>query len=116
MTTRRLGFVLLALAAAGCSSTTAFEGEALTFATSTHPELGGPCELAMRRCSRCHPFERVAHAHIREPRQWRDYVHRMRLMPSSGIPPQEETPIAQCLVFRTSGQPGLDELALEERR
>ncbi len=74
------------------------------------------CALAGRRCSRCHSIERVERAQIFEPARWRDYVHRMRLMPSSGIPPQEEPPIVQCLVFRTRGQAGLDELASEELR
>lgn len=69
------------------------------------------CAVAGRRCSRCHSIERVEHARIREPDEWRDYVHRMRLMPSSGIPPQEEAVIVECLVFRTSGQRGLDILA-----
>ena len=74
------------------------------------------CALAGRRCSRCHSIERVERAQIFEPARWRDYVHRMRLMPSSGIPPQEESPIVQCLVFRTRGQAGLDELAGRELR
>lgn len=76
--------------------------------------IADACTLAGRRCSRCHAIERVERAQIFEPSRWRDYVHRMRLMPSSGIPPQEETPIVQCLVFRARGQAGLDELARQE--
>ncbi len=79
------------------------------------PALRHDCELAERRCARCHSIERVERAQIVVPRQWRDYVHRMRLMPGSNVPPDEERPITRCLVFRTSGQPGLDELAAEDR-
>jgi hypothetical protein len=65
-------------------------------------EIRAACEIAGRRCSPCHSIERVERARL-EPAQWTDYVHRMRLMPSSGIPPQEESAIVQCLVFRTAG-------------
>jgi hypothetical protein len=68
------------------------------------------CELANRRCSRCHTIDRVVRARITEPPQWQSYVHRMRLMPTSGIPPEEEPTIVRCLVFRTSGTAGLRRL------
>lgn len=70
-------------------------------------EITAACALAGRRCSRCHTIDRVEHAHIAQPEAWRNYVHRMRLMPGSGIPPEEELSIVQCLVFRTSGRAGL---------
>ncbi len=74
------------------------------------------CALAGRRCSRCHSIERVERARIDQPTQWRDYVHRMRLMPTSGIPPEDEPVIVQCLVFRSKGQAGLVDLARGDAR
>ena len=77
---------------------------------SAPPAIASACELAGRRCSRCHAIERVERSRLSSATQWRAQVRRMRLMPSSGIPPEEELPIVQCLVFRTAGQAGLDAL------
>ncbi len=74
-------------------------------------EVTSACELANQRCSHCHPIDRVLRAHIVEPEGWQRYVHRMRLMPGSAIPPAEEPIITRCLVFRTSGSAGLARLA-----
>lgn len=107
---RAVMFLLLTLA--GCGPHDGSRPVALTGGAPI--EVSDACALAGRRCVRCHAIERVERAQIFEPARWRDYVHRMRLMPSSGIPPQEESPIVQCLVFRTRGQAGLDELARQE--
>lgn len=61
------------------------------------------CELTGRRCSRCHTIDRIEAAHLRDPDTLRGYVHRMRLMPSSGIPPEEEPVIARCLLYWATG-------------
>ena len=106
--------VLLLLAVVGCGPHDGNRPVALAAGAPT--AMSEACALTGRRCSRCHTIERVERSQISEPARWRDYVHRMRLMPSSGIPPQEEFPIVQCLVFRTRGQAGLDELASQELR
>ena len=59
------------------------------------------CALAEDRCTRCHTIDRILHAHPESPAYWHRYVHRMRLQPQSGILPDEEAPIARCLVYRS---------------
>lgn len=67
------------------------------------PDIQSACELANRRCSRCHSIDRVLRAHISEPVEWANYVHKMRLMPGSDIPPDEEPTLTRCMSFRTGG-------------
>lgn len=67
------------------------------------PALQRACQLADRRCSRCHPIDRVMIAGVREPSDWSDYVRRMRLTPGSGISAREEPVILRCLVTRSFG-------------
>jgi hypothetical protein len=69
------------------------------------------CALAQTRCSRCHSIDRVSEARVASPSHWQAYVHRMRLQPQSGILPIEEPLILRCLVYRSFGSAGLDELA-----
>ncbi|MEO8551399.1 MAG: hypothetical protein ABI678_15580, partial [Kofleriaceae bacterium] len=45
--------------------------------------LRAECELAGRRCSRCHALDRITHSSFTDPFAWQRYVHRMRLMPGS---------------------------------
>jgi len=73
-------------------------------------ELQASCELAQRRCARCHTTGRITQTRVAQPRDWQRYVHRMRLMPGSAIPPTDEAPITRCLVFRAFGTKGLAEL------
>lgn len=61
------------------------------------------CQLADRRCSHCHPIDRVLVAGVREPADWENYVHRMRLTPGSGITAREEPAIVRCLVQHSFG-------------
>jgi hypothetical protein len=82
-------------------------GRPVALASGAPTEITAACSLAGQRCSRCHSIDRVERAHISQPEAWREYVRRMRLMPGSGIPPEEELAIVQCLVFRTSGSAGL---------
>ncbi len=61
------------------------------------------CELTGRRCSRCHTIDRIEAAHVRDPDTLRGYVNRMRRMPGSGIPPEEEPVITRCLQYWATG-------------
>ncbi len=61
------------------------------------------CALAQSRCTHCHSADRIVELHVESPEHWRQYVHRMRLQPQSGIAPDEEDPIARCLVYRSFG-------------
>lgn len=71
------------------------------------------CQLAEKRCSRCHPFDRVLSVTVSEPVGWKTYVHRMRLVPGSGIAPAEERTIVECLVGRSFGSEGIARLDRE---
>jgi hypothetical protein len=68
------------------------------------PALQRACQLADRRCSRCHPIDRVMVVGVRELSDWSDYVRRMRLTPGSGITAREEPVILRCLVQRSFGR------------
>ncbi len=103
----------LVMAVVGCSPR---GNRPVELAAGAPMPMRAACALAGQRCSRCHSIDRVEHARIDQPQQWKDYVHRMRLMPTSGIPPEDEPVIVRCLVFRTSGQAGLDDLARGETR
>ena len=104
----KVGWLALAVAvevaaALGCGD----GGRPVALESGAPNPITAACALAGRRCSRCHTIDRVERAHISQPEAWREYVRRMRLMPGSGIPPEEELAIVQCLVFRTSGRTGL---------
>jgi len=86
------------------------EPSALLLPPESPPSLRAACELAADRCSRCHTVDRILNTRPTEPAEWRRYVRRMRLNPSSRIAASEEPTIVNCLVFRTFGQPGLDQL------
>lgn len=77
--------------------------------------LRDACRLTNDRCTRCHPLDRVLQARLGAP-QWRDYVHRMRLMPGSGIRPAEEAVLVDCLAYRSPRETGLAILAREAGR
>jgi hypothetical protein len=112
MTTRSGVVAMIVIVLGGCVGG---DTDPLRVMATPQPEampadIGADCDLAARRCTRCHTIDRVLNARIGEPDEWRRYVHRMRLMPSSAIAPDEEFPIAKCLVFRTSGHTGLAQL------
>ena len=71
----------------------------LTGAPTPTPDIAQACELATRRCSRCHPIERVMMSRGIGPARWEMYVEQMRLKPSSGISPAEAATIFRCLQF-----------------
>ena len=72
------------------------------------------CAIAERRCSRCHPLDRITNTRVASPAGWQSYARRMRLTPSSGIPLSEEPAIVRCLVFRSFGPSGLQQLEASE--
>lgn len=82
--------------------------------SSAPVEIQNDCALASLRCSRCHSVARITQSRL-EPLAWQRYVHRMRLMPESGIPSSDEEPIVRCLVFRTAGAAGPAHLSQETR-
>ena len=102
-----LAIVVLVACAKSAAPTFSGDGEAAAISEA--------CQLVSRRCSRCHPLDRVLQARVAAP-QWPDYVHRMRLMPGSGIPPAEEQILIQCLSFRSASDSGVSILAREAGR
>ena len=72
------------------------------------------CSVAERRCSRCHPLDRITNTRVAAPSGWQSYVRRMRLTPGSGIPRADEPAIVRCLVFGSFGASGLRQLESTE--
>jgi hypothetical protein len=69
-------------------------------------ELARACRLAEKRCSRCHPLDRVLDARVSDPADWEAYVRRMRQTPGSGIRAGEEPTLVRCLVHHSFGPRG----------
>jgi hypothetical protein len=107
-TDRGVGLALV-VAIAGCGAGEA-PGRVLTAGRSPPPEIADACDLASRRCSRCHPLERLLLAHVATPGNWVWYVDRMRHQPESGITEPEGRVIVRCLVFRSFGPEGISSL------
>ena len=82
--------------------------------TGSIPEAPEPikenCRLAERQCTRCHTVERVYNARVKSAQHWKRYVQRMRLQPGAGISSQAGDKIVKCLVYRSFGAEGLEEL------
>jgi hypothetical protein len=104
-----VGFVWL-LHADGCGAT-APSGVIFTEGRQPPPDITEACDLAARRCSRCHPVDRLLIAHVTRPANWVWYVDRMRHQPESGISDDEGRIIVRCLVFHSFGPQGLGALA-----
>lgn len=79
-------------------------------ATGLTPELRASCDLASRRCSRCHTLDRVVRARMNRPSDWQEQVDKMRRQPASGITPEESKRIVRCLVYYSFGDAGLSVL------
>jgi hypothetical protein len=77
---------------------------------SPPPEIERDCELAGERCTRCHDIDRVLHNAVTEPDSWKRLIERMRRMNGSGISREESPRILRCLVFRSFGPAGLEQL------
>lgn len=71
---------------------------------SPPPEIQDACELATRRCARCHPIERVVVSRGIGAARWEMYIEQMRLKPSSGISPGDAQIIFRCLSFVEQGR------------
>jgi hypothetical protein len=89
--------------AAGCGGTEPRDLSSAARQSGADVSLQKACQLADRRCSHCHPIDRVLVAGVREPADWENYVHRMRLTPGSGINAREEPAIVRCLVTHSFG-------------
>jgi hypothetical protein len=100
--------IALAAGACGAGATT---GLVFTEGRNPPPDIAQACDLAARRCSRCHPLERPLIAHVTRPTNWVWYVDRMRHQPESGITEDEGRTIVRCLVFHSFGSEGLRSLA-----
>lgn len=68
------------------------------------------CTLAVRKCSRCHESERIFAYPAPTPGFWPSLVDRMRRKRGSNISPDTGKQIAECLVVRSFGKPGLESL------
>jgi hypothetical protein len=79
-------------------------GSVLEAGRQPSPEIAEACDLAARRCSRCHPIERLLLARVTSPAHWAYYVERMRHQPESGISEGEGKIIVRCLVFHSFGE------------
>ncbi len=115
MTTRVLGLVMVL----ACASDERRASSSLLLAdpAAAPPHLVTDCRITERRCSRCHPLERITNTRVTSPAGWQSHVRRMRLTTGSGIPATDEPAIVRCLVFRSFGPTGLQQLhALEEYR
>ena len=110
---------LLALGLVGTLSCASDVGRASSSILLPDPDAapGGlrtECSIAERRCSRCHPLDRIVDARVASPAGWQSYVRRMRLTPGSGIPVTDEPAIVRCLVFGSFGPVGLKRLEASE--
>ncbi|HEY4239158.1 MAG TPA: hypothetical protein VGM88_05055 [Kofleriaceae bacterium] len=79
---------------------------------ATPGAISDACHLTSQRCSRCHPIDRVLQAHVKDD-AWPLYVHRMRLMPASGISAADEPLLVTCLAYLSPTESGIAELARE---
>jgi hypothetical protein len=77
--------------------------------------LRDACRLTNQRCTRCHTIDRVLQTRL-DVTEWRSYIHRMRLMPGSGIPAVEEPILIRCLAYRSPTEIDLTLLTREAGR
>jgi hypothetical protein len=108
----RIKALLLMLAIVSCAPPRTAESSLRTDPSATdHPHLQEACNVTARVCTRCHDFARVTLVKFDRPERWQLLVSRMRYMQSSGITEEEAHKATECLVYKTFGQAGLDELA-----
>lgn len=109
MTIRALGPLLVALAAvsSGCSGAQSGGNPLLQGMESPSDRVLEGCNLAQKKCTRCHTMDQLLATEVGTPEAWRMYVHRMRMMPGAGIRAPEEPKIVHCLVYRSFGDEGL---------
>jgi len=105
-----VAFAGLALALSACPGSMSSENPLLHEMESPSKIVQEGCELAYRKCTRCHTIERLMATKPSDAHAWRRYVRRMRMMPSAAIQVSEEPKIVQCLVYRDFGAKGLASL------
>jgi hypothetical protein len=103
--------VVLMLAIASCAPPRTAEATLHTDSAHDQAQLREACSVTARVCTRCHDFARVTLVRFDRPERWQLLVSRMRYMQSSGITEEEAHQATECLVFRSFGQAGLDQLA-----
>jgi hypothetical protein len=114
LTTALLAFAV-ALACRPLQPTT--PGRRLLSGRASPPaDIESDCELTGQRCTRCHDIDRVLHNSVIEPESWERLIERMRRMNGSGISREESPRILRCLVFRSFGPAGLEQLAAPQSR
>ena len=97
-----VGLVTGELATGGCGSESRGFG-VVPGKGGADQSLARACRLTERRCTRCHPIDRVLDAHVSDPADWELYVSRMRRTPGSGIRADEEAILVRCLVHHSFG-------------
>ena len=103
---------LLMLALASCAPPRTAESSLGTDPSAIdHAHLQEACNVTGRVCTRCHDFARVTLVKFDRPERWQLLVSRMRYMQSSGITDEEARKATECLVYKSFGQAGLEELA-----
>tara|TARA_R110002073_G_scaffold323204_2_gene500424 strand:- start:90519 stop:90875 length:357 start_codon:yes stop_codon:yes gene_type:complete len=111
---KALGALLVALAMSmGCSGASPGSNPLVHGMESPPDEVVEGCDMAQKKCTRCHTMDQLLTTKVGNPEAWRMYVHRMRLMPGAGIRAVEEPKIVKCLVYRSFGSEGL--ATLEEK-
>jgi hypothetical protein len=99
----RSSAVLLATFLTACAGFDRAGADELVPSLDTPAEIHRACELTAHRCTRCHTLDRILDTHANDPGLWRATVHRMRLLPGSDIPPDEEPTIERCLDYHSFG-------------
>ena len=99
-----IGFVLAASLCTHHSTT-------LRLGPEAPQDIREGCEVADHRCSRCHSADRIVEVRASDPKELETLVRRMRQKPESDISAIDQPVIVRCLVYRSFGQPGLDQLA-----
>ena len=110
MTEAALVLAVVAVGWASCVRTSS--GSNPLVVAGMDKEITTSCHVANRRCSHCHPVERLLRINVRSPRAWTLYVDKMRAKSSSGIGRVDAERIKRCLIFRSFGRQGLGEAGL----
>ncbi|MDB4930647.1 MAG: hypothetical protein JWM10_3131 [Myxococcaceae bacterium] len=97
---RQVAFLTVAVLL-GCAAYQ--RGEGLDVESVPAP-LRADYELFARRCSRCHSLSRPLNARISSEEHWREYVNRMRRMPSSGIAADEVPGLLRFLTWYSAAR------------
>jgi len=101
---------VFAIGIAACPSSQPGENRLLHGMQAPDETTREGCDLAQRKCSRCHTMNRILATNVETPEAWKLYVHRMRLMPGAAIQSRDEPKIVRCLVFHSFGEEGLTTL------